>query len=294
MFDIQAADALLIDATAKLIELRRHGTWMKELPSRCPPILWFGNALSPKRKVLTIAANPSRWEYLDVSCKPVLDKVKENGDESLLTYLEPPKNRFRVLDTATESLNGILTAPKLRAEIIQGYNNYFLECKNPFCQFFGKENGGKVEGFLRGLGASFYPAVNESQVKYQAIHIDLFPFATLSNFKELKLLAVADLFSSGWARQTVAALIHLFNSAPAAVIAFGRANVDCFAKHIDMSVDCLLWTPYPPTKYQYKFGKAQQFDVKWSGLSVNLGDPKGLDKDGLHAFGRHVGTQLGL
>jgi hypothetical protein len=294
VFDIQAADDLLIDATKKLLWLRQHSNWARQLPSRCPPILWFGNAKSEKRKVLTIAANPSRWEYLDVSGKPILDTVKENGDESLLTYLEPPgKNRFRMLLASSESLGSVLTDRTVRDEIIQGYNNYFV--KNPYCRFFGKEDGGKVEGFLHGLGASFYPA---PEMSYQAIHIDLLPFATLSDFKDLEPNKVDDLFRSRWPKQTVAALIDLFNPAPAAVIAFGRTNVNCFAKQIDTSVGCLPWTPYPPppanSLAEYKNGKAQQLDVKWAGLSVYLPNPPGFDVAGLRSFGSHVGTRLGL
>ena len=65
MIDYEAADGLLIEATKKLLSLRQHDDWAKELPRRAPPILWFGNARSQKPKILTIGANPSRWEYLD-------------------------------------------------------------------------------------------------------------------------------------------------------------------------------------------------------------------------------------
>ncbi len=87
MFDYEAADELLIEATKKLLRLRQKVGWAKELPHRCPPILWFGNARSPKPKVLTIGANPSRWEYLDDSCRRAL---KEGGDESLCATLISP------------------------------------------------------------------------------------------------------------------------------------------------------------------------------------------------------------
>lgn len=148
MFDCDAADRLLIEATKKLLWLRQRDGWAKELPNRCPPILWFGNARSQKPKVLTIGANPSRWEYLDNSCRRILDRFKETGDESLLHYLEPPRNRFRVLAVAGESVERILADHRLRSEIIQGYNSYF--CKNPYQKWFGhpKEDSYKVEGFF--------------------------------------------------------------------------------------------------------------------------------------------------
>ena len=182
MIDYEAADGLLIEATKKLLSLRQHDDWAKELPRRAPPILWFGNARSQKPKILTIGANPSRWEYLDDSFRQDRDRFKDSGDESLLRYLEPPRNRFRVLDAANEPLEEIVADRTLRSEIIHGCNDYFLN--NPYRQWFGhaKEGSYKVEGFLRGLGASYYDTETSP---YQAIHIDLLPFATLRDFNEL-------------------------------------------------------------------------------------------------------------
>jgi hypothetical protein len=285
MFDVQAADELLIEATTKLLWLRQQDDWAKELPSRCPPILWFGNARSSKPKVLTIGANPSRWEYLDESCRENLAKVKASGDESLLRYLEPPKNRFRVLGASSESLEQVVKDRGLRDKIIQGYNDYFLECRNPYQKWFGKKDGYRVEGFLRGLGASFYDA---QEMQYQAIHFDLLPFATLSDFKNLEETAADDLFTSEWAKRTVAKLVCLLQ--PETVIAFGRTNVDCFAEHIDTSVHCLSWIPHGAASYQ--IGKAEELKIAFVGLSVNLGNPRGFDSAGLRAFGSHVGSLM--
>jgi hypothetical protein len=283
MFDYEAADGLLIEATKKLLWLRQQDGWAKELPRRCPPILWFGDAGSPKRKVLTIGANPSRWEYLDRSCRRALDRFKESGEESLLCYLDKP--RFRVLDASSESLGRVAEDPGLRAEIMQGYNNYFLE--NPYRRWFGREDGYNVEGFLRGLGASFYTA---ETIPYQAIHIDLLPFATLSDFTKLEQMAADELFSSGWARQTVASLARLFQ--PPIIIVFGKTNARYLAKHVDESVSRLPWTGYSRASYQ--IGGAEELGAKIIGLSVNLGNPIGFSSADLRNFGTHVGELVGL
>ena len=234
-------------------------------------------------KVLTIGANPSRWEYLADSCRRELDRFKESGVESLLCYLDTP--RFRVLDISNESLGLIVEDRGLRCEIIQGYNKYFLA--NPYQQWFGKEDGYNVEGFLRGLGASFYSA---ETMPYQAIHIDLLPFATLSDFTKLERKAADDLFTSGWARQTVASLIRLFQ--PLAIIVFGKTNARYYATYVDGSVARLSWTQYPGAKYLIK--RAEELGTEMVALSVNLGNPRGFNRAELHKFGRHVGERMGL
>ena len=292
MFDDEAADGLLIEATKKLLWLWQQDGWAKELLSRrWPPILWFGNARSPKRKILTIGANPSRWEYLDNSCRGDLKMYKKTGDESLLKKLcHLDKPRFRVLDEASESLERILADRTVRGEIVQGYNDYFSS--NPYHLWFGhpKEDSYKVEGFLRGLGASFYTA---ETMPYQAIHIDLLPFATLSNFGEIRQqMASADLFDSGWARQTVASLGRLFH--PMAIIVFGKTNACYLAKHVDGSVSRLPWIQYPGAGASYQIGAAEALGAKIIGLSVNLGNPRGFDSAGIHDFGSHVGNVMGL
>lgn len=55
-------DDLLIEATKKLIQIDGIIDWQNELLSKAPPVLWFGNSKSEKPKILTMGANPSRWE----------------------------------------------------------------------------------------------------------------------------------------------------------------------------------------------------------------------------------------
>ena len=276
---------MLVEASTKLIMLRHQQQWATELPPRCPPILWFGDAQSSKPKIVTIGANPSRQEYLDDPSEQALQKVRQTGDDSLLRYLEAPHNRFRLLDK-TESLSDISKQAQLQFEIIQGYNHYFDH--RPYA-WFGKsgDNSYNVEGFLHGLGASYY---NHPRMPYVAIHIDLFPFATLSNFTDMLNLADASLFQNGWAQTLVAALINMLN--PVSLLIFGKTNVQYFTTYIDRSLIKIPKQHY--TKGDYWLGVAEQFSLPVVGLSTNLGNPIGFDKAGLRQYGAHIRQQMKL
>ena len=63
------------------------------------------------------------------------------------------------------------------AQLENSYNKYFNN--NPYANWFGKK--GKVEGFLNGMQASYY-----GKGKRQAIHIDLFPFATNPTYTRIQ------------------------------------------------------------------------------------------------------------
>ena len=57
--------------------------------------------------------------------------------------------------------------------------------------WFGKEykktnkEQGRIEDFLNGLDASFYDKTNKEEYTYQAIHIDILPFATTESFSHI-------------------------------------------------------------------------------------------------------------
>ncbi len=276
---MQAAHPLLIAATQKLIELRRDCKWALQLPDRCPPVLWFGNTGSPKSKVVTVGANPSRQEFLRDDAPTAAMKVRQTCDHSLLSYLEPPHNRFRVLMPG-ESLEDIHTSSSLREEIIASYNNYFHQ--EPYEGWFGhnRENSYKVEGFLRGLGASYY-----GSAPIQAIHIDLFPFATLSDFGRIVSMASANLFTDGWAQRLVYQLVA--NLRPNALAVFGRTNARYFRQFIDPAGEKPIWRPFGLGKYHV--AHSERLGVPVVGLSTNLGNPKGFSAKSIREFGSHIG-----
>lgn len=284
-FDEKAAHGLLQEAGCKLLELRQKAEWRAELPARCPPILWFGNASTAKPIVLTVGANPSRQEYLDETSESAASKVAQGGDESTLSYLEPPANRFRLL-TTRESLEEIETSESLRGEIITGYSRYFI-LPNHYNWFGKATNPYNVEAFLRGFGASYYEQRSEA---FQALHIDLFPFATLQDFKKLQRLAEADLFRTRWAQQMIARLVALLK--PRALIVFGRKNFEHFGDYVDPSVRKFAGGKFERASYWH--GTAVTYGVPLVGLSTNLGNPRGFTSVSLGEFGVHVRSACGF
>ena len=250
-----------------------------------PPILWFGNALTAKPVILTIGANPSRQEYLADTSQEAVQKVIQTGNDSLLRHLESPHNRFRLL-TKAEMLDDIATNESLQADIIAGYNAYFR--RNPY-KWFGmpKHDSYNVEGFLRGMGASYF---DHSDTPHQAIHIDLYPFATLQDFGSLLHMAEKDLFNTRWAQGLVSSLIGVFH--PVALVVFGRTNCEYFATHIDHSLSAMPWQRYDAG--QYRVGISTSFNTPIVGLSTNLGNPKGFTATSLRQYGEHVRQQLAI
>ena len=287
------ARMLLIQAVEKQLALREQNDWNIELPDRCPPILWFGDAASNKPIVLTVGANPSRREYLSYFKEEVLKKVKQTNNHKSLSYLEPPNNRCRLLKE-TENLAEILENRQLQDEIITGYNSYFYPRQNnqytAYKKWFGmnKFDSHNVEGFLRGFGASYYP---NNDLPFQAIHIDLFPFATLSDFKELPDdITDRDLFGNQWAANFIQSLIELLQ--PSLLIIFGIGNVDCFSKYIDNSISQVSRQTYKMTNYckntYYRIGCAEKIGLPFIGLNTNLGDPIGFNPKSLNQYGQDI------
>ena len=282
--DAKVADGLLVDATVKLVELRKDHQWAKQTPPRCPPILWFGNALATKPLLLTVGANPSRQEYLADTSEVALAKFDRAGDHSTLAHLERSDSRFRLL-TATESLADVVKDARIRSEILTGYNQYFA--RNPYRWFGLPPSPYNVEAFLRGMDASYY---NMQPHTFQTLHIDLFPFATLDDFKTLERQVEAELFISGWAQHMIARLVHMLK--PRAIIVFGRTNVKHFATYVDPAIGRLEWNGFQSGSYC--IGETKTLGVKVVGLSTNLGNPTGFNKQSLGQFGAHVGRAVGL
>ncbi len=292
-WDRATARLLLNCAVEKQIELREQKEWELELPERCPPILWFGNAETEK-PIVTVGANPSRAEYISDFKKEALKKA-HNHDP--LTYLESPNNRFRLLNkTETENLADILENEQLQDEIIDGYNSYFcLRHQNKYTAYtkwFGnnKDNSYKVEGFLRGFGASYYPSNNLDYI--QAIHIDLFPFATLSDFKDLlknkNIKVEKNLFGDEWAANLIQSLITMLQ--PSLLIIFGRTNFNYFSQHIDESISQAQWQDYGCASYC--MGNAAKVKLPFIGLSTNLGNPRGFSAESLNQYSQHIRQEV--
>jgi hypothetical protein len=275
---------LLLETTSKLILLRQDAQWRKELPRRCPPILWFGNSNSSQPKIITIGANPSRQEYLRDSSRVAAEKIRVHGDDSQLNFLETPTNRFYVL-SASQKLEDILIEKSIQSSILNGYDQYFQN--NPY-QWFGKnkETSYNVEGFLRGLGATYF----STQHSYQAIHIDLFPFATIHDFNTLHALVAQDLFRGNWAQTIVNLLIDFIS--PSMIVIFGRSNVAHYTQYIASTLESVSWINHQSASYCFR--RDQKRDIPIVGLSTNLGNPKGFSATDLFTFGNRVRDRINL
>ncbi len=253
---------LIRTAIEKQNELLKDTAIEKELLYQALPIVWFGDSSSDKDKILTMGANPSRWEYLDkrlIKKGDFDDRKKVEG-----AYLPSSKERF-IRNSCKVS----------HADIIKSFDSYFEN--NPYSGWFGnkpmaktnKKLPSKAEAFLNGLDASYYKGTPQ---KYTACHIDLFPFITLRDFKNIQDLFSKELFESGWAKGFLEKLLKVMN--PKCVIVLGNTNVLYFKEFIggqeDMKTDKLvLDNGHKEVKYYtFLFG-----DYPIIGISSNLGNP---------------------
>jgi len=109
---------LLKESTKKLIALSTQPEFREELLPKAPPVLWFGNNLTKKEKIVTIGANPSREEFLSENKFKTQDSLVSGGS---LKYLQEPFCRFKTLDE-TQHWANILHDHALQDEIIFSYN----------------------------------------------------------------------------------------------------------------------------------------------------------------------------
>ena len=269
---------LLIEATNKLISLSRIYEWNKELLEKAPPVLWFGNSNSGKDKILTFGANPSRWEFL---------KQKQSTLPAKKVYLTGINKRFRHLDN-NQSYSDIISNAHLQEDIINSFNDYFI--KNPY-KWFGKNKNEpyNVEGFLKGMDASYY----DKETKYQALHIDLFPFVTISDFNKIKTIAERDVFSNNWAKNFIDELLFKLN--PKAILIFGRANFNYFCKFDGIEKgysNKLTFKKTNKTECSCDYWICNYNNYQTFGLSTNLGNPKGFDAVALEDLGKEMKIKL--
>lgn len=239
----------------------------KLIDQRTPPVLWFGELFSPnsgfaktdftekrsdKEIILTVGANPSWREFHD-----------KQGSWTLLTG---SKQRLPLLPNT----NGVL---------MQGFNDYFKI--NPFVSWFGRAS--RVEAFLNGMGASYYGGY-----KYQAIHIDLFPFSTCKNYTSILPIVDKELMKTGWAPAIFRDIVDFIK--PARIVVFGKSNYEALRQNIyppflaSLSIPC----PIPHCTYRYvnKVKLWGKYDLV--GLSCNLGNPIGLTSANLKLWGSMV------
>ncbi len=144
----------VLSAAAKLIDYLDRPTTTQAgiIPWSCP-VISFGDLSTPQ--LATIGINPSSREFMDAS-----------GNE-----LKGELRRFPTL--ASLGLQTWADADARHLEsILESYRSYFAS--NPYDVWFKK-----LDSILRGARVSYYPPL------FNACHLDLVPYATLSKWADL-------------------------------------------------------------------------------------------------------------
>ena len=268
---------LLVESVKKLIEIESLDEWKNELLSKAPPILWFGNSKSIKKKILTIGANPSRWEFLD---SKLIRSSKVNLQKEYYEKYYLSKNRFCHLNE-NQDYKDLIVNEELRNQVIKSYDDYFIN--EPY-HWFGKNQADSynVEGLLRGLNASYF----EVDTKFRVCHIDIFPFATISDFKEIKNLSEKYLLKDKWAKGIVEKLLQSFDAK--LILIFGRTNAEYFKKYFDIDLTFSENWESKSGKGNCSYCITSYNQTKLIAISVNLGNPVGFNKVGLQELGMYL------
>ncbi|SDO00041.1 hypothetical protein [Alkalicoccus daliensis] len=116
------------------------------------PVLWLGR--SQKKSTITVGINPSPRDFLD-----------RHGN-----ILLQDKQRFAVKRTE-ETMSAWVKEKSHYQQMLQYFEEYF-ERMTVNSQWFGKPDGGKLEGFMKAWGLSFY------RPEDKLIHMDFLPVAT--------------------------------------------------------------------------------------------------------------------
>ena len=280
---------LLKEASLKLIQLSKNDSLKDELLCKAPPVLWFGNLRESKERFLTIGANPSRKEFLNMSKKEAQTNLKKGLP---LNYLKNGSIRLLTLGD-NQNWENITKDNALKDKIINSYNNYF--CNNPYANWFGKRNPNKlsynVEGLINAMGASFY---NNKEMEYQGIHIDLIPYVTISDFSEIiREEKNKNIILNNWTKEFLIKIIKRIN--PKYILVFGISNFEHFEKI--MNIKERSEKKSFQVFHNNKIKKADFWSFKFNettviGLSLNVGNPIGWTKHTLNELGVKIKETL--
>jgi 23S rRNA maturation mini-RNase III len=269
---LKESTVILRETLRKRNEIRRISYWEKQIPERCPPVLWFGDQ-KRKPSIVTVGLNPSHGEFF-----------RSQDDAKRLKYPPPSDNRFYVYGPE-ELIN--LVNPTSTDRVIQSYDEYFK--KNPYTKWFGKPGGYNVECFITALDASFY-----GKGALGCVHIDLFPFVTVDKFSDLdKERLLEDVFRDSWFANNFTELVDYLD--PQYLIVFGRSTTEYFNNHFDGNIR--LTSEYRENGKKYASYGISNYTINGKtiqviGLSVNLGNPRGFTKTNLTNMGINISNKL--
>lgn len=237
---------------------------------KVPPVLWFGDLNAEKPKVVVISANPHNPERC--ICK---EQVWDENNPNI-------------------------------PQLIEDYNNYFKTDKNsPATNWFGQnsnehkaENQARIEDFLNGLGASFYDKDNKEKYPYQAIHIDLLPLATTTDFSKIAkdLMDIAGL--KDFIKRHIEELLKLIK--PELVIINGITNKKYFEECLKLNAHrepntYESFTVNNKNKYNRRIWNLENIgDSKVIAISINMGTSCRVNKESLYLIGEQERKRLKL
>lgn len=253
---IEAAKNLLIRATNYQSALL-NTSLASEIIKRSTPVLWFGDIV--QTNWVTIATNPSAREFLDRENQLLLGKTA----------------RFFVRDKNVSLEKYVEDSTQLEATI-EYYRLYFKR-NTTYRSWFGKKNGGKLEGFLNGMGGSLYDSVQYRRV----VHTDFCPISTKSQMG--RIVGKKELLDSHFAKELLRDTLEFIK--PSLIIVLGREHCPrfaCIEEGFFFSSEKSIRT-FPDAKYQIGFYKKLNIPVlglhfKPSEQFIGLGG--GTDRNG--------------
>ncbi|WP_226582032.1 hypothetical protein [Halobacillus litoralis] len=177
-------------------------TFVKELIDRAAPILWLGEKKTGN--IVTIGTNPTSHAYRTID-----HDIEHHGKEHPF---------------ACESYETLLKLKESSSDleaIIDYYQSYF-KGGNTYTRWFGKKEGGRLEGFMNGMGASFY---SHDLPSYSPIvHVDHFPLPTRRSMGQIadKETLLYSTFIKEWMQGMLLFL------APSLIVLLGKEHVRQF------------------------------------------------------------------
>lgn len=263
----------LIRKAADLQESLQQTVFADQVMERSIPVVWFG--MRSPGSVITIGTNPSSKEFVA-------------SDGSLLAA---EKSRFFVREEGV-SLNQYQQSEQSLIETVKHYQTYF-ERNTVYSGWFGKKGGAKLEGFLNGMGYSFYKETGMPP----AVHIDFFPIPTLKQMGTIRgREAVID---SPVIKSLLSDTINFL--APGKILILGKEHCERFQKFYTETAlgEVHAVEGYPDARYQK--GYSEEFRAEVIGLHFKPSEQflalgGGVDDNGLsHGSygGREAIRQIG-
>ncbi|TFE00126.1 hypothetical protein [Jeotgalibacillus sp. R-1-5s-1] len=263
----------IIQKAVDLQQSLHHTVLADQILDRSIPVVWFGRR-SPG-SLVTIGTNPSSKEFL-------------SSDGRLLPR---EKSRFFVREEGI-SLYHYHKDEALLIETVDHYQTYF-ERNKVYSGWFGKRDGAKLEGFINGLGYSFY----QSDILLPAVHIDFFPIPTLIQMGQIK--DRESVINTPLIRSLLTDTLCFLS--PGTILILGKEHCARFRQFYPDTelTDPLTLDGYPSARYETGYSKtfqAQVIGLHFKPLEQFLALGGGTDRNGLNHGsygGRDVIRQLG-